>query len=93
MHAVPGFGKPSRPRNSTAVATRKVQAWLSEELGEWAAAQGGVVRAEEVECDIPGCAPIETLLAYYAEGCNQVTAAAEAMAPVVGGATLACPRA
>ena len=65
------FGKPARPRNATAVATRKVQAWLTKQLGAWAEAKGGVVRAEEVECNIPGCAPIETLLSFYAEGANE----------------------
>lgn len=74
------FGKPSRrPLN----ATRKVQQWITTgqatqpdgtsfmlEVG-WVAETSelvdGLLRVEEVECNIPGCAPIETLVTLLSE--------------------------
>jgi hypothetical protein len=79
MAGLISFGKPSRrPLN----ATRKVQKWLTsgEALQQdgsvlklsigWVAAVeegNGLLRVEEVECNIPGCAPIETLVTFLSE--------------------------
>ena len=39
---------------------------------------------EEVECDIPGCAPIETLVGFYSEGASQVSTRVVKMGPMAG---------
>eukprot|EP00614_Pseudopedinella_elastica_P010832 CAMPEP_0172590610 /NCGR_PEP_ID=MMETSP1068-20121228/9156_1 /TAXON_ID=35684 /ORGANISM="Pseudopedinella elastica, Strain CCMP716" /LENGTH=117 /DNA_ID=CAMNT_0013386567 /DNA_START=90 /DNA_END=439 /DNA_ORIENTATION=+ len=78
---VAGFGKPAvKSGGGAAAATRRVQRWLSDpeagaaagvETCTWAADAGGILKVEEVECDVPGCAPIETVLYFLAQGRNQ----------------------
>ena len=87
MSGLISFGKPSRPQN----ATRKVQHWLSTGKAvtndgtvvldvSWVDGVNGILRAEEVECNIPGCAPIETLVSFLTE---DFQAFAKVMKPII----------
>ena len=112
-------GKPQRPRNATAVATRRVTRWVKElqakggvgmerDRTESSAAinttsitaagddtadivsgdggpilpGGGVLTATEVECNIPGCAPIETVVAFYSAAEDAPNFAAKILKPI-----------
>jgi len=83
---VMSFGKPMKRNNTTAIATRKVQGWVTKGTQlidvSWVSPLDGLLRAEEVECNLPDCAPIETLLSFFSESVNRFTKVLKPIAEV-----------